>query len=264
MLDYTLREVLLKAGQPRSKRAILTVVGTKTAYRDQAKLRYISQKAKCEGVALFVVAVGDRYDRTEVEELAIGLCWSPCLFVVNVCVLLSARCQLPADIGNQCKKYATAWFFDTNVGACSRFWYGGCGGNANRFRTEYECFQTCGNQRKSRLHTNCPLHVCGPTNFCYQRTKECARFWYGGCGGNKNRFLTQEEKQPRSLITWSVCASVCVCLCVCVCIRVCVSVCVCVYPCPCVCVRPCPCVCVSVCVRVRVRIRVCVREKLFI
>uniref|UniRef100_A0AAZ1XKW7 VWFA domain-containing protein n=1 Tax=Oreochromis aureus TaxID=47969 RepID=A0AAZ1XKW7_OREAU len=70
MLDYTLREVLLKAGQPRSKRAVLTVVGTKTAYRDQAKLRYISQKAKCEGVALFVVAVGDRYKRREVEELA--------------------------------------------------------------------------------------------------------------------------------------------------------------------------------------------------
>uniref|UniRef100_A0A3Q4GLY8 BPTI/Kunitz inhibitor domain-containing protein n=1 Tax=Neolamprologus brichardi TaxID=32507 RepID=A0A3Q4GLY8_NEOBR len=179
--------------------------------------------------------------------------------VQSVCAGAPAsRCQLPADIGNQCKKYATAWFFDTNVGACSRFWYGGCGGNANRFRTEYECFQTCGNQRKSRLHTNCPLHVCGPTNFCYQRTanrilcvslptkvlcgrtdntpsvtatstqlcelthdvyscvlpqdqgscdnytmmwffdaaqKECARFWYGGCGGNKNRFLTQEECQ---------------------------------------------------------------------
>uniref|UniRef100_A0A3Q4GL77 BPTI/Kunitz inhibitor domain-containing protein n=1 Tax=Neolamprologus brichardi TaxID=32507 RepID=A0A3Q4GL77_NEOBR len=178
---------------------------------------------------------------------SVGLCWSPCLFVVNVCVLLSARCQLPADIGNQCKKYATAWFFDTNVGACSRFWYGGCGGNANRFRTEYECFQTCGNQRKSRLHTNCPLHVCSEregkrrsyfpvvltrtsvhvemflisVSFCPPDScvlpqdqgscdnytmmwffdaaqKECARFWYGGCGGNKNRFLTQEECQkPR-------------------------------------------------------------------
>uniref|UniRef100_A0A3Q4H121 BPTI/Kunitz inhibitor domain-containing protein n=1 Tax=Neolamprologus brichardi TaxID=32507 RepID=A0A3Q4H121_NEOBR len=176
--------------------------------------------------------------------------------VQSVCAGAPAsRCQLPADIGNQCKKYATAWFFDTNVGACSRFWYGGCGGNANRFRTEYECFQTCGNQRKSRLHTNCPdallltcqyfllsvrtrrpvrsphrcstaqtsVHVemflisvsfCPPDScvlpqdqgscdnytmmwFFDAAQKECARFWYGGCGGNKNRFLTQEECQMK-------------------------------------------------------------------
>ncbi len=69
-LEFTLREVLLKAGQPRRRRAILTVVGTQTAYEDRAKLHYISQKAKCEGVALFVVTVGERYDRKEVEELA--------------------------------------------------------------------------------------------------------------------------------------------------------------------------------------------------
>ncbi|XP_070690878.1 collagen alpha-6(VI) chain-like [Pempheris klunzingeri] len=69
-LDFALREVLLKAGQPRRRRAVLAVVGTRTAYEDRARLRYISQKAKCEGVALFVVTVGDRYNRTEVEELA--------------------------------------------------------------------------------------------------------------------------------------------------------------------------------------------------
>lgn len=69
-LEFTLNEVLLKASQPRRRRALLTVVGTQTAYGDRAKLRYISQKAKCEGVAVFVVTVGDRYNRTEVEELA--------------------------------------------------------------------------------------------------------------------------------------------------------------------------------------------------
>ncbi|XP_068425551.1 collagen alpha-6(VI) chain-like [Clinocottus analis] len=69
-LEFTLKEVLLKAGQPRRRRVLLTVVGTQTAHEDRAKLRYISQKAKCEGAALFVVTVGDRYDRTQVEELA--------------------------------------------------------------------------------------------------------------------------------------------------------------------------------------------------
>ncbi|KAM8868890.1 LOW QUALITY PROTEIN: collagen alpha-6(VI) chain-like [Spinachia spinachia] len=69
-LEFTLQEVLLKAGQPRRRRVLLAVVGTKTSVEDRAKLRYISQKAKCEGVALFVVTVGGRYDRTQVEELA--------------------------------------------------------------------------------------------------------------------------------------------------------------------------------------------------
>ncbi|XP_027131180.1 collagen alpha-4(VI) chain-like [Larimichthys crocea] len=69
-LEFTLREVLRKATQPRRRRAVLTVVGTETAYEDRAKLHYISQKAKCEGVAMFVVTVGDRYNRTQVEELA--------------------------------------------------------------------------------------------------------------------------------------------------------------------------------------------------
>lgn len=68
-LEFTLKEVLLKAGQPRRRRVLLAVVGTPTAREDRAKLRYISQKAKCEGVALFVVTVGDRYDRSQVEDL---------------------------------------------------------------------------------------------------------------------------------------------------------------------------------------------------
>ncbi|XP_022625733.1 collagen alpha-4(VI) chain-like, partial [Seriola dumerili] len=69
-LEFTLREVLLKASQPRRRRVLMVVVGTETAYTDRGMLKYISQKAKCEGVALFVVAVGDRYIRTQVEELA--------------------------------------------------------------------------------------------------------------------------------------------------------------------------------------------------
>lgn len=69
-LTYTLQEVLLKAGPPRRRRVLFTVVGTETASTDRVKLHYISQKAKCEGVALFVLTVGNRYNRTQVEELA--------------------------------------------------------------------------------------------------------------------------------------------------------------------------------------------------
>uniref|UniRef100_A0A671X2H1 BPTI/Kunitz inhibitor domain-containing protein n=1 Tax=Sparus aurata TaxID=8175 RepID=A0A671X2H1_SPAAU len=58
-------------------------------------------------------------------------------------------CQLEADAGIQCADYVQAWFFDKDIGACSPFWYGGCGGNTNRFNTENECFRTCGSHSKT-------------------------------------------------------------------------------------------------------------------
>uniref|UniRef100_A0A6P7GRL9 Kunitz-type serine protease inhibitor BmKTT-2-like n=1 Tax=Diabrotica virgifera virgifera TaxID=50390 RepID=A0A6P7GRL9_DIAVI len=51
-------------------------------------------------------------------------------------------CFLPKDKG-QCRNYTTAWFFDVEYGGCSRFWYGGCEGNANRYKSKEECEDTC-------------------------------------------------------------------------------------------------------------------------
>nr|XP_033497526.1 collagen alpha-6(VI) chain-like isoform X1 [Epinephelus lanceolatus] len=299
-LEFTLRDVLLKAGQPQKSKVMLTVVGTRTAYEDQAKLRYISQKAKCEGVALFVVTVSERYDRAQVEELASpplaqhlihldklkadeqdyaqrffrvflstlkqGMNTYPPPSLKRTCdelrgqdggqgtavveeeefreeeeerfqehtrpktetgqldtintltrgdgqtfVSLShAQCQLDADIGIQCAQYVQQWFFDKDIGACSPFWYGGCGGNANRFKTENECFRTCGARNPNILPTP-ELASFASKDSCFlsqdqgscqnytmmwffdTEQRECSRFWYGGCGGNENRFQTQEE-----------------------------------------------------------------------
>ncbi|XP_050932342.1 LOW QUALITY PROTEIN: collagen alpha-6(VI) chain-like [Lates calcarifer] len=247
-LDFTLREVLLKASQPRRKRAVLAVVGTQTAYSDRTKLQYISQKAKCEGVALFVVTVSNRYNRTQVEELASApteqhlihvsrlkpdeqgyaqrffkvflsalnkgmnaypppLLKQTCdqlrepeeglgsadlevgdepeverfqpqmggqtqikqLDVVNTMTRGHSQsspsgaelndldilpqtpltssvskdvCSLAQDRGS-CKNYTIMWFFDNSLGRCSRFWYGGCSGNENRFWTQKECENRC-------------------------------------------------------------------------------------------------------------------------
>lgn len=69
-LDFALNEVLLKASHPRQRRVLLAVVATQTAQQDSARLQSVAQKAQCEGVALFVVTVGNGYSRTEVEEIA--------------------------------------------------------------------------------------------------------------------------------------------------------------------------------------------------
>ncbi|XP_070768321.1 collagen alpha-6(VI) chain-like [Enoplosus armatus] len=305
-LEFSLKEVLLKASQPRRRRALLTVVGTQTSHEDRAKLRYISQKAKCEGVALFVVTVGDRYDRTQVEELASppvpqhlihvgrlkadeqgyaqrffrvflsalnkGVNSYPPAALKRTCEQLTdqdggqtfissqepavveeeeeeeeerfqeqtggktqtgqldiidtltrgdgqgflsgdnfnAQCRLEADTGIQCDDYVQVWFFDKDVGACSPFWYGGCGGNANRFNTENECFRTCGPHNPNILPepelagfvSKDACFLSQDQGSCQDYTmmwffdtkqNECSRFWYGGCGGNENRFKTQEE-----------------------------------------------------------------------
>ncbi|CAF89814.1 unnamed protein product [Tetraodon nigroviridis] len=41
------------------------------------------------------------------------------------------------------------WFFHTEKNECARFWYGGCGGNSNRFETQEECENLC--LTKSRM-----------------------------------------------------------------------------------------------------------------
>ncbi|XP_062498070.1 collagen alpha-3(VI) chain isoform X9 [Pezoporus occidentalis] len=122
-------------------------------------------------------------------------------------------CLLDFDMGMQCKDYQIVWFFDYKNKICSQGWYGGCGGNANRFEAEAECISKCLKpsaektmqqppleKRLSSVMDICRLQKDEGTcrNFVLKwyydpATKSCARFWYGGCGGNDNRFNTQKE-----------------------------------------------------------------------
>ncbi|KAJ1090621.1 hypothetical protein NDU88_003751 [Pleurodeles waltl] len=124
-------------------------------------------------------------------------------------------CLLTKDAGTVCADYSLKWYHEASQGVCVRFWYRGCDGNANRFDTEQECLDACitTNQRQSDSKKEGFVNsaVCkeqkdaGPCHsflakwFFNSTSFRCERFWYGGCGGNGNRFES-----------WDHCKSTCV------------------------------------------------------
>ncbi|GMS79468.1 hypothetical protein PENTCL1PPCAC_1643 [Pristionchus entomophagus] len=63
------------------------------------------------------------------------------------------RCSLPKEIG-QCRALIPSFYFDSAIGRCAAFNYGGCGGNANRFGKIEECQRECAPERSQALRMN--------------------------------------------------------------------------------------------------------------
>jgi len=119
-------------------------------------------------------------------------------------------CHLSKD-GGLGENFTVLWFFDIKEGRCSRFWYGGEGGNKNAFSTSEECEEICVSPPGSAM---CYLPraegICtGQTTMWHydQKYKQCNSFKYGGCLGNANRFKGREECEQTCVQTASL--SVC-------------------------------------------------------
>ncbi|XP_036145237.1 papilin isoform X3 [Monomorium pharaonis] len=126
-------------------------------------------------------------------EEAQGENFEGCLTVPS---MPGAACGLKKDRGS-CRDFTVKWFYDTDYGGCSRFWYGGCEGNENRFKTQEECKEVCV-QPKGKAACFLPK-IAGPcegyhpTWYYDAGRKQCGQFVYGGCLGNANKFKTREE-----------------------------------------------------------------------
>ncbi|XP_072582899.1 collagen alpha-4(VI) chain-like [Vulpes vulpes] len=51
-------------------------------------------------------------------------------------------CSMDPMVG-ECQDYILKWYYNKERKVCERFWYGSCGGNANRFETKEECEARC-------------------------------------------------------------------------------------------------------------------------
>ncbi|XP_054846901.1 collagen alpha-6(VI) chain-like [Eublepharis macularius] len=51
-------------------------------------------------------------------------------------------CFVDMDSG-ECEDYSLKWYYHIERDMCFQFWYGGCGGNKNRFETQEECEFFC-------------------------------------------------------------------------------------------------------------------------
>lgn len=119
-------------------------------------------------------------------------------------VVKATLCSLPKETG-PCRAMMHRFFFNPSTNKCEQFVYGGCGGNENNFLSSEECQASCSStlpaaNTKQARNNKClmskeigPCEALMPRFFYNQDSGKCEPFNYGGCQGNENNFMSQEE-----------------------------------------------------------------------
>ncbi|KAK1785948.1 hypothetical protein P4O66_017693 [Electrophorus voltai] len=142
------------------------------------------------------------------------------------------RCRYVNAVG-PCRAAFIRFFYNVSSQTCEKFIYGGCGGNNNIFNSPEDCLAVCAGvtgdmindpdtlPKKPRMvqqedneevSSEVPLpevtveefaekcEAAPQTGLCrasvpryYYDSGACKRFTYGGCGGNRNNYETEQE-----------------------------------------------------------------------
>ncbi|XP_075721463.1 carboxypeptidase inhibitor SmCI-like [Rhipicephalus microplus] len=102
-------------------------------------------------------------------------------------------CELKLEKG-ECGLSHPKWWFNSYTGRCEQFYYGGCGGNDNRFDEKVDCGRACIDPQAG-MHSYCfrppQRGPCVGSLECFyfdNSTQTCHPFVYGGCRSNGNNF----------------------------------------------------------------------------
>ena len=101
-----------------------------------------------------------------------------------------------------CRGKSPKYYFDKMSQTCQLFFYGGCGGNENRFDSLDKCNHQCPVDLAAQkaLRDVCALPIAlgncraDKKRFFFDAdTRRCERFRYSGCQGNGNNFESRDD-----------------------------------------------------------------------
>ncbi|KAL0593178.1 Collagen alpha-4 chain [Plecturocebus cupreus] len=174
-LEWTLENVLLAAPLLRRARVLFTMVASETSVGpdELAELASVvsapseQHLLRLQGVSEPEVIYARRFTRAFLSLLKSGTNQYPPPELTEECgglhrgdtllqlvtpanrKFISLSIHFVADpcsmdpMQGECQDYTLKWYYNKEKWVCQQFWYGSCGGNANRFETKEECEAQC-------------------------------------------------------------------------------------------------------------------------